>query len=176
MIVSIRGNEGRGVYRGRGRGTRGGRGGGVSRSYHIGHPNNKHTNKKWVRESPNNDDENGLKEGSTSSAGYPIKSNVSISKKSIEGDNSKSTASSYKWKRQSPEVSTNAQYISEEHSTNTIAYEKTTIKVDSTPHTSKTNDMKQSASVSTQSKSSTHVSSVNKSNSWKRQSSSINTD
>jgi len=177
--------RGRGVYRGRGRGrgyARGGRGGGSGRS--KGYPNNKHTNKKWVRESPNDDDDNGLKEGSTSSACYPIKSNASTSTKSITDGNSKSTASSYKWKRQSPEVSTNSSKsnITEEHSneasanTDTIGNEKTTIKVDSTPHTSKTNDMKQSVSVSTQSKSSTHVSSVNKSNSWKRQSSEIDDD
>jgi len=101
--------RGRGVYRGRGRGrgyTRGGGGGSGRSSYHTtGY--NKHINKKWVRESPNDDDYNGLKEGSTSSTGYPIKSNASISTNSITEVN-KSTASTYKWKRQSPDLSTNS--------------------------------------------------------------------
>jgi len=170
------GMRGRGVYRGRGRG-RGGyasgrRGGGGRSSYHTtGY--NKHINKKWVRESPNDDDYNGLKEGSTSSTGYPIKSNASISTNSITEVN-KSTASTYKWKRQSPEDTNSSESNSNEASANvdTIGNKKTTIKADSTH----TNDMKQSASVSTQSKSSTHVSSVNKSNSWKRQSSEIDDD
>jgi len=55
--------------------------------------------------------------------------------------------------------------------TDTIVDEKTTIKADST-HTNDINIIKQSASASAQSKSS----SVNKSNSWKRQSSSIDDD
>ena len=175
--------RGRGVYRGRGRGrgyARGGRGGGGGgrTSYHTEYPNNKHINKKWVRESPNlvgpNDDENGLK-GSISSAGCPIKSNLSESD-SISGGNSKST-STYKWKRQSPATNTSESNFTSGHSNEaasnigTIGEEKTTVKVDS-------NDMEPSASVSIQSKSSkTHaVSSVNKSNSWKRQSSEIEGD
>ena len=172
--------RGRGVYRGRGRGrgyARGssrGRGGGGRTPYHTGYPNNKHINKKWVRETPNDDDENGLK-GSTSSAGYPIKSNISVSNSTTDG-NSKSTSSSYKWKRQSPATNTSESNFTSGHSNEaasnigTIGEEKTTVKVDS-------NDMKQSASVSTQSKSSnTHVSLVNQSNTWKRQSSEIDDD
>ena len=171
--------RGRGVYRGRGRGrgyargsSRGGCGGGRT-SYHTEYPNNKHINKKWVRESPNlvgpNDDENGLK-GSISSAGCPIKSNVSESD-SISGGNSKST-STYKWKRQSPTTSSESniikEHLNETLNTNTIGDEKTT----------NTSNTKQSANVSTQSKSSSKhaFTTVNKSNSWKRQSSEIDDD
>jgi len=111
---------------------------------------------------------------------YPIESNASITTKSIEGSNSKSTTSNiYKWKRQSPDLSANSlrDNITEEQSNevsnvDTIGDKKITIKADSTH----TNYIKQSASVTTQSKSSTHVSSVNKSNSWKRLSSEIDDD